>query len=330
MHATYRKHIKMMLFPGILLLGLGLIILGLSACDTPDGAENRLRPATTRSGVISMAPHLTETIHALGQGERLIAVGSFDDYPPEIASLPRVGGYMDPELERISLLSPELIVLPGRHEKVTSYARLYNIPVLNVHMDSFETIFAGIRTLGEALDCETEAEALIASMKAEMAALEARVADLPRYPTLIITARQPGALGSLYTTGGNSFISEMLALIGADNIHKDVEQAYFSASKETVVMRAPEIIVEFRAGEDLNDAVIDRLRSDWRQMGTLPAVQNDRIYFVTESHAMRPGPRIFEVADSIARMIHGDAYPGNDANNAVATHAHPVADGAQP
>lgn len=281
-----------------------VFVVLVAGCDFSQRDE--MPSPTQRSGIVSMAPHLTETIFALGQGDRLSAVGSFDDYPPEIESLPRVGGYMDPDLEKISMLAPELIVLPGRHEKVTSYARLYQIPVLNVHMDSFETILEGIRTLGEAMSCEDAAELLIADMENEMAALAAQVAEYPRLKTLIITARQPGSLNTLYTTGGGSFVSEIAALAGAENIHEEVTQAYFTASKETVVMRAPEVILEFRAGEDLSDSDIERLKSDWDQMSSLPAVREGRVYIITASHALRPGPRIVNVARIIAEKIHPD------------------------
>ena len=284
------------------------LLLGLTTLSSGCGSsqQSEIPSPTQRTGIVSMAPHLTETIFALGLGNRLTAVGSFDDYPPEIEKLPRVGGYMDPDLEKISMLAPELIILPGRHEKVTSYARLYEIPVLNIHMDSLETILEGIRTLGDALSCEEAAESLITEMENDMAALAAQVAEYPRRKTLIITARQPGSLNTLYTTGGTSFVSEIAALAGAENIHEEVSQAYFTASKETVVMRAPEVILEFRAGEELSDSDIERLKSDWEQMPTLPAVREGRIYIITESHALRPGPRIVDIARIIAEKIHPD------------------------
>lgn len=266
-----------------------------------------MTPVAARHGIITMAPHLTETVFALGQGGRVVGVGSFDDYPPEIASLPKVGGYLDPDLEKIAMLNPELLILPGRARAVTDFAALKGIPVLNINMDSFETIDLGIAAIGQALGCEKEADELRARVLGDLDAVRAAVIGLPRPKVLIITMRQDHNLNHLYTAHKTSFVSQIIDCAGGDNIYADASTSYPEASKETVVMRAPDVIVEFHAGEKLDDTERAKYVADWQQLPSLPAVKNRRIYLVEQSYAMRPGPRVGEVARIVARLLHPEA-----------------------
>lgn len=287
-------------FPMPLFLFFALSFLP-SACSNPG------KPPLERKGIITMAPHLTETVFALGQGKRVIAVGSFDDFPPEAASLPKVGGYIDPNLEKIAALSPELLILPGKDQKVTDFAALKAIPVLNVNMDSLATIDAGIVTIGTALGCANEADALRARIAGELAATRQAVQGLPRPKVLIITMRTEHNLNSLYTANRTSFISEVVDCAGGDNIFADAATNYLKASKETVVVREPEVIVELHAGEQLDEKEQAQYIADWQQLPMLPAVQQGRIYLVLESHAARPGPRVPEIARIVAKCLHPEA-----------------------
>ena len=254
-----------------------------------------------------MAPHLTETVFALGQGKRVIAVGSFDDYPPEIASLPKVGGYIDPNLEKIAMLLPELIIVPGRDQKVTDFATAKRLPVLNVNMDSLATIDAGIAQIGTALGCEPDADALRARIKRELETVRAAVKEFPRPKVLIITMRQDHNLNSLYTANRATFVSEIVDCAGGDNIYADASGTYIEASKETVVVRAPDVVIEFHAGENLDAQEQAKYIADWQQLAALPAVQNGRVYLILEPCACRPGPRVGEVARIVALLLHPEA-----------------------
>ena len=283
--------------------GGGFIVLAailLAGCGPEwDGAK-------PRQGIITMGPHVTETVFALGQGHRVIAVGNFDDYPPEVRQLPKVGGYLDPDLEKIAMLAPERIITGGRHLKVAQFAEMNKFPLLSVHMDSLESIDEGIAQIGLDLHCVRAADRLRAKIQREIQELREAVAPFPRPKVLIITGRQAGELNTLNTVGGASFLSEIVAIAGGENIFKDASQAYFEASKETVVLRAPEVILEFRCGEPMTESRMDAYFKDWRTLPMLPAVRTGRIFFITESHGMRPGPRVAEVGWIIARLLHSD------------------------
>jgi iron complex transport system substrate-binding protein len=253
-----------------------------------------------------MAPHLTEAVFALGQGHRIVAVDSFSDFPPEISDLPKAGGYLDPDLEKLAILSPKLIIVPGKHQEVTDFARMNGLNVLNLHMDNFSTIEAGIAVLGETLGCVSEAEGLIRTMGHERAQLRRAVAKLARPKVLVITMRHSHDLNTLYTAGASSFVSEILEVAGGDNLYGDVDRDYLEASKETVVLKAPDVIIEFHSGEVLSEAEENAFISDWDVLPTVPAVKNGRVHLIFASHGLRPGPRVME----IARIMAGHLHPG--------------------
>lgn len=264
------------------------------------------KPAAKRQGIITLAPHLTETAFALGQGPRVIAVGSFCDYPPEIASLPKVGGYLDPDLERITMLSPELLIIPGKHDKVAAYAKLHHMATLSVDMDSLATIDSGIAEIGRALQCVEAANALRARIHEELESVRESVAEMPRKKVLIVTGRTDHNLNALFTANGKSFVSQVVEVAGGDNIFRDAPEVYFEASKEKVVLDAPDVILEFHAGERLTQEERAAYVADWARLPSLPAVKEGRICVILEPHALRPGPRVAEVARIIAARMHGD------------------------
>jgi len=254
-----------------------------------------------------MGPNITETVFALGQGHRLSGVDSFSDYPAEVARLPRVGGYIDPNLERLSIIRPELILLAGQYPKVMDFAGPRGLPTLVVAMDSLATIDAGIGRVGDALECVAAADGLRAAIRNGLDAVRGAVAGRPRPRVLVITGRSTHDLHALQTAGGSSFISEVVACAGGDNVFAEEAAPYFEASKETVVTRAPEVILEFHAGETLSARDRAAFVADWGAMPTLPAVRDGRVYLVTEAHALRPGPRIVDVAGRLAALLHPEA-----------------------
>lgn len=277
-----------------------VLVLGcaMSGCGAPS------TPPSQPHGVISTGPQITETIFALGEGHRVIAVSDFCDFPPEAASLPRIGGYMNPDFEKMTMLRPELIIVSGKHLQVTEFAEKSGIPYVNVYMDSLDTIAQGIRTIGNALGVPEKALALETRVRHELEEVRASVEGLPRPKVLIITGRQEHVLDSLATVGGGSFVSELIKLAGGDNLYEDATRPYFEASKETAVVKAPDVIVEFHAGENLTEEEKARYIDDWNQLPAIPAVKNRRVYVVTESYALRPGPRIPDVARKLAAMLH--------------------------
>jgi iron complex transport system substrate-binding protein len=282
-------------------VGFGAVLALLAASGCKPGLRSETPP---RKGVITFGPNITETVYALGEGDRIVGVTTFCDYPPEAKTKAAVGGYLDPNLEKISLLAPDLIILPGEHEKVAMLARARGFQVLHAHMDSLTSIETGIRDIGAALGCPEKAAALWRRMRRELDAVRSAVSREPPVKTLIVNARPDHDLNNVFTVGRASFLSELLQAAGGENIFHDVDQAYFEASKESIVMRAPEVIIEFHAGETVSEEEQTRFIADWDALPAVPAVKNGRVHLLLESYGLRPGPRIALIAARLASMLH--------------------------
>ena len=272
------------------------------ALENNPAQSQAMKPKPRR--VVSMAPHITETIFALGCGGRVIAVTDFCVYPPEAKKLPRVGGFYNPNLEKLTALRPDLIILQGKHDKVDTFCRKRGIPVLHVNMDSLSTIYEGIYKLGSALDCPGRAQKLCAALRGELEQVREMTAGRSRKKVFVCLGRAPGSITSLYTAGGPSFVSEILQIAGGDNIFSDVTQPYPEASKESLIKRAPEIIIEARPGEKIADNEREQIISDWDVLATIPAVIKKKIFVLTQDFLLVPGPRMGAAARCLAQILH--------------------------
>jgi len=256
--------------------------------------------------IVTLAPNITEMVFAMGQGQRVVGVSSFCDYPAEVAPIENVGGYTNPDLEKLARLRPDLIILAGYHEKVAKFAQKNGIPVVQLQIENLASILNAIQRIGDALSCIEEAEILRSRVQGELEAVRKAAEGLPKPTVLIITSRQTHDLDSLYTAGGSSFLSGLVELAGGTNIYKDTSQAYLEASKETIVVRGPEVIIEFHAGERLSQEEKARYVADWDQLSSIPAVKARRVHIVTEAYSLRPGPRVAQTARIIAKVLHPD------------------------
>ncbi len=280
---------------------LTLVLLAAVGCGAADDSPK------ARTGVISFSPNITETVFALGEGDRIVAVSSYCDYPPEVEALPDVGDYLSPNFEKIAMLAPEMILLAGEHEKVAAFGATNGIRTVNAHMDNLATIESGIGVVAEALGVPDRGVALWAKIDAELQAVRDRVAGRPKPKVLILTFRTDHDLNTLFTVGGQSFVSEMVDVAGGTNIFADSGATYFEASKESVVVLAPDVVIEFHAGQRLSHDEVAAYRADWDALDSLPAVRNGRIHLFAESYGLRPGPRVALIAERFAAWLHPEA-----------------------
>lgn len=286
---------------------VGTVLLGLVATACGPSATDRDPQPYTR--IVTFAPNLTEIVYALGEGHRVVGVSSFCTYPPEVMTgdIVRLGGHFNPNLERLAALRPDLVLLEGAHAQVAEFARLQRIQTVNLPIDSLATLDAGIATLGLLLDCKTAADELRRSIQRDLDEVRASVRDQSPPRVLIISSRTEHHLDTLFTVGGPSFLSELVTLAGGVNIFDDAPQPYFEASKETVVMRAPDIVLEFHPGEDLPETQQERFRRDWQALPSLPAVRNGRVHLILEDFVLIPGPRVVLTARTLAGLLHPGA-----------------------
>ncbi|OPX33984.1 MAG: hypothetical protein B1H11_11635 [Desulfobacteraceae bacterium 4484_190.1] len=304
----HQKKIKyLLLLCSIFFLFLTASIYGI-ARDKPSSIAAAEKSASKNGNkaerVISMAPNITETIFAIGCGKRVAGVTDFCMYPSEALSLPKVGGYINPNLERLAVLHPDLVIVLGKHEKVDKYCRFRAIPVLHVNMDSLATIYKDIVEIGTALDSSDSAQKLCAEIRNQLKAVSQDTAPYKRQKVFICLGRAPDSFSNIYTAGGSSFISEILNIAGGDNVFEDVTLPYPEASKESIIKRAPEIIIEMRPGQDISDSRRREIVAEWNIFRGIPAVSRHKIYVLSEDYILLPGPRVVAAARLLAKTLH--------------------------
>lgn len=257
-----------------------------------------------------MAPNITETVFALDCGHRLVGVTDFCIYPPETAALPKVGGYVNPNFERLLVLRPDLVLLHGRHEKVDAFCRDRGIQVAHVAMDRLSSTFSAITQLGKILGCPEQAAHLATAIRHDLKALRKKVSAYKRPRVFVCLWRSAGGLTGLGTAGWGSYVGDLLEAAGGENLFKEVASAYPQASKESLIKRKPQVILELRPGDQISYGQRQQLISDWQVLRTVPAVQSGRIHILTDDFLLVPGPRVGLAVRAIARALHPEVDHG--------------------
>lgn len=253
-----------------------------------------LRAPATR--VISLAPSITESLFAIGAGDRVVGVTDYCNYPAGARQRPRVGGMINPNMEAVVALKPDLIALSMEGNIRDDFRRLTDLgfPVLVTNPRTFEGIYRSIGQLGALTGCADSAARLVAALRAREAALR-KEAGRQAVRTLLVVSVQP-----LLVAGRNTFLHELLEAAGAVNLAAYARGNYPAYSRETVVANNPDVILV------TSDAVADpsSLTRQFPEWQIVAAVRHGRIYRVNSDIMTRPGPRALDALESLVHTLH--------------------------
>ena len=267
------------------------------------------QPRQTRppQRIISFIPALTEMLFAIGAGPRVVAVGSFDEYPPEVKKLERVGALLDPDLERILALKPDLVTVYGSQADLQRQLERAGIPIFQYRHAGLPDVSTTILELGTRVGQPNEAAALTKSIQQHLDRIRQSVSGRPRPRTMIVFGREALALRGIYASGGYGFLNDMLSAAGGDNVFADVQRESVQATSELILARRPDVIIELRVG----DMPLDQQKKEievWNRLSSVPAVQAKRVFFLTDARTVVPGPRVAEGTELLARALHPDVF----------------------
>jgi iron complex transport system substrate-binding protein len=262
-------------------------------------------PAPAR--IISLIPAVTEMLFAIGAGPQVVAVGSFDRFPAEVEKLPRVGALIDPDVERILSLRPDLMVIYGSQADLRTQLERARIPVYMYNHAGLADITTTIRSLGARVGREQAAADLAAGIETRIAAIKSRVAGRRRPRTLVVFERESLALRGIYTSGGIGFIHDMVDAAGGTNIFADVKRQAVQATTELILSRRPDVILDLR-GEEISPETNRRERAVWQALPSVPAVRTARVYLFGDQRTVVPGPRVAEAIELFARTLHPESF----------------------
>jgi iron complex transport system substrate-binding protein len=274
-----------------------------------DGATVRLKLHTTQNSahrIVSIIPATTEMLFAMGAGDRVVAVGSYDRFPAAVEQLPRVGALLDPNVERILTLRPDLVILYGTQSDLRTQldrARVAYFPYVHRGLPD---ITATIRALGDRIGVAAAATALADGIDKQLGDIRARVAGAARPKTLLVFGRETGSLRNIEASGGVGFLHDMLEAAGGVDLLADLKQQSVTLSTEVVLARAPEVIIELRYARGDTTAASD-LRA-WDALGSVPAVKNRRVLLLQGEEFVVPGPRVAAATERLARALHPERF----------------------
>jgi iron complex transport system substrate-binding protein len=256
---------------------------------------------------VSLVPAITEMLFAIGAGPQVVAVSSYDEFPPEVKALPKVGALLDPDTERILALRPDLVIVYGSQSEVERQFKRSGHLTFSYRHGGIPTTLGTIRDLGLAAGHRAEAEQLASSIQSRLDAVRDRVKGRRQPRTMLVFERQPGTLREVYASGGVGFLNDMLTIAGGNNVFADVSKEAVQPSVETILARAPDVILEVRAAGPSNQTTSSG-RDAWSALSSVPAVRNQRVHLLTGDYLVVPGPRLAAATEAFARALHPDAF----------------------
>ncbi len=265
-----------------------------------DSSGTSVTVAAQPQRIVSHSPAITEILFAIGAGPQVVAVDQFSNYPPEAVDLQLVR-YSDPDPEQAVVLEPDLIFFSNRQSASVDAFRALDLPVFFANeADSIDGVLSQIVLIGRLTGHAPAAEALVLDMRTRIDAIAAGVADVTEGPTVFYELTD-----SLFTVAPDSFIGGMLTLLKARNVAEGSTTAFPQLTAEVVVERNPDVILLAEppeAGVTLESVAA---RPGWSQIA---AVENGRVIAVDADISSRPGPRIVEGLEIIAKALYPDRF----------------------
>ena len=257
--------------------------------------------------IISAAPSITETLFALGLGDRVVGVTDYCHYPPEARKKPKIGGYLRQSLETIVSLRPDLVIYERSPSNLAGQLERLKISSLEVDFRTLADIQASMQKIADAAGVPERGRALRESIMRDFDAIRTHVKNRPRPKLMFVVGRTPGTLTGLIVVGGKPYLSELIDIAGGMNAFEDAGPPYPKVAMEEVLARDPDVIVDRADMGDQGGATEAQRRAVvelWSTYPKLKAVKQHRIFAVDSDIFVAPGPRIVEAARAFAEMLH--------------------------
>ena len=250
--------------------------------------------------IVSLAPNLTEIVYAVGAGDRLVGVTSYCDYPEAAKNVAKVGDTMKPSVERIIALKPQIVLVStaSQLEAFTKQLDEQRIAVYVTNPNSVDQVFRSIETIGEIFGTTEQAKQLAADLRRRTEAVEAGVANRPPIKVFYQVSGEP-----LYTIGREAYLTDLIQRAGGISVTAEVPTAFPRYSDEAALASKPDAIILPSGGSmgSANSTVAPALKNS-------PAVRNNRVHKINDDLLARPGPRLVDGLEQLARALHPEAF----------------------
>jgi len=285
-----------------------LLAVVLTVC-TPVFASRRVTDELGRSLVVPDEPHriiclspsLTETVYELGLGDAVAGVTEYTSFPPEARTKPSVGGLVNPSMETIVSLQPDLVLALRQinGENVVQQLEHLAIPVFIVDPQGLDGVLASIQHVGDATNRSSEAQALVKRLKEKRDVVTATVNRLPRPKALVVIWYEP-----VITAGNKAFITDVISAAGGESVTSDISQAWPQISMEEVSRRSPDFLLLIKG---LHGGITLELLKGQQGWDHVEAVRHEHVIYVDERMEL-PSPLVFDALEELARELHPSAF----------------------
>ena len=258
--------------------------------------------------IISLTPSTTEILYGVGAFGRVVAVSDYCTFPPDVAKLPRVGGWNNPNMEQIASLRPDLVIFSDAQAQfVKDKVEAAGIKTLAVPSQTLEDAYKSIELVGRAAGEEEAARRLLEQTRASVESVRTATERLPKRRVLCVVDRVPGTLRDLYTAGGDSFIAQLIRVAGGEPVSPPSNQGWGKIQKEAVVALDPDVVLDLMMQPQTGGFAEDTL-AVWKELPTLRAVQEGRVYPVRDATVLHPSQLVGDSARRFAELIHPEAF----------------------
>jgi iron complex transport system substrate-binding protein len=279
------------------------VCIAVSAAMLPAQSPGTKPPAR----IVSTSPSITETLFALGLGDRVVGVSSHCRFPEQVTKLPKVGTFLKPDAEIIAQLRPDVAIIHAGPNQVPRQLAALRIPTVTVDRGTLASVYSSIKTIGAAAGVAPRAAALVGDIERRLDAVRLASARHPPRRVLVIVGRQPGTLTDLIAVGRGSYLNDLVSLAGGVNVLSDPSlPEYPRVSMESVIRLAPDVIVD--AG-DMGETIEEHKRRQptteglWKRQVNVKASRAGDVHAVTSDAFVVPGPRVVEAAETMADWI---------------------------
>jgi cobalamin transport system substrate-binding protein len=262
-------------------VAVAAVLSGCRGADAPRSVDEGPRR------IIALAPSVVESLHVLGLGDRVVGVGDYVTWPPELAAKRRLGGLFNPDFEGIVALEPDLAILLTSEESLRGRLESIGIEVLTVPSDTLGDVELAIETIAKRCGVEERAAEVLRDWR--LALQPDPVARSLR--VVLVVGREPKRMGDMVVAGPDTFFDQLLGRLGAINIFYDVSSRYPQVGVEEVIRRRPDVVLELQPLV-VPDTRRDALLADWASLDAMDDAPGPCVQIVDGEHVLVPGPRL--------------------------------------
>src|SRR5450759_4452118 len=275
---------------------LALLVLGALAVTGGSGASVTLQQPAAR--IVSLAPANTEIAYAIGAGDKMVAGTSYDDYPAAAKSLPKIGDFANPNVEKIASFEPDLVLAAGGIQAgLRSKLEKLGMQVYVVDPKTYDGVMTDLTNLGQLTGSTEQAQQVADTMQKAKDDVQAQVASASRPTTFLEIYSKP-----LMTAGADTFIDDMIGIAGGDNIGATAGSGFPNFSTEVLFKHDPAVYIADSGAMSKPGDITKR-----SGFADLTAVKDGHVYVIDDNLIARPGPRLAQGLQELVKMIHPEA-----------------------